>query len=290
MFGRILFPTDFSPQAERVANCLPDLKRLGLDEVILLNVIEIGKPIGFDSDTLERIIDWKTDSEARMKSLREVLENAGIRVRVKIEPGVPHHNILRVAEDERVDLIVMGTNGHGFLRGLTVASVTHKVVQHAQVPTLVLKQKLIDQLVTVECEFICEHLLHRILLPTDFSATAETALQIVKGVRDAGGKSVVLLHVMTGGKKLQAAEFVHASERLEQIKRALEFFGFSVSVLVGTGDPFKEIERVTEEQGISLIVTGATGRSAAADVMLGSVADAVVCRQARPVLVVPRIL
>lgn len=288
MFARILFPTDFSLHAQHIGRCLPGLKDLGASEIVLLNVIEIGHPIGFDSDQLERIIAWKKDAETRLEALRLAIDRTGIRARVKIELGVPHLDILRVADEENVDLILMGTHGHGFVRGVTLGSVTHKVVQHARVPTLVLKQKLIDQLGTTECEFVCQHLLRRVLVPTDFSATARDALRIVKGLRAAGAMSVVLLHVLDSEEtKSQPASTVEASGRLEQIKTELEFFGYPVTVVLRSGDSFKQIDQVTEEEDVSLIVIGSTGRSAAADVMLGSVSDSVVCRHARPVLVVP---
>ncbi len=286
MFARVLFPTDFSDHAQRIGRCLPELKGLGTSEIVLLNVIEIGHPIGFDSDQLERVIAWKKDAEIRLQALRVAIEPAGIRGHVRLELGIPHLDILRVADEEDVDLIVMGTHGHGFIRGVTLGSVTHKVVQHARVPTLVLKQKLIDQLATTECDFVCQHLLRRILLPTDFSATAGEALRIVKGLRAAGGESVVLLHVLSEEEKSTPEHLAAAADRLERMKAELEFFGYSTTIAVRSGDSFKEIDRITEEEDVSLIVIGSTGRSAAADVMLGSVSDAVVCRHARPVLVV----
>jgi nucleotide-binding universal stress UspA family protein len=286
MFARVLFPTDFSPHAERLGKCLPELKHLGASEIVVLNVIEVGHPIGFDSDQLERIIAWKKDAETRLQALRTATEQSGLRVHVRLELGIPHFDILRVADEENVDLIVMGTHGHGFVRGVTLGSVTHKVVQHARVPTLVLKQKLIDQLGTTECTFLCKHLLRRILLPTDFSATAGEALRIVKGLRTCGAESVVLLHVLDEDRESSPENLADVSDRLERMRAQLEFFGYPVTIVLGKGDSFKEIDRVTEEHDVSLIVIGSTGRSAIADALLGSVSDAVVCRHTRPVLVI----
>lgn len=42
MFARALFPTDFSVYADTVLACLPDLKRIGLQEVVLVSVIRPG--------------------------------------------------------------------------------------------------------------------------------------------------------------------------------------------------------------------------------------------------------
>jgi hypothetical protein len=57
---------------------------------VLLNVIELGHPIGFDSDNLERVIAWKQDSEMRTQALRTAMEATGFRIHVRIELGAPH--------------------------------------------------------------------------------------------------------------------------------------------------------------------------------------------------------
>jgi nucleotide-binding universal stress UspA family protein len=73
---------------------------------------------------------------------------------------------------------------------------------------------------------------------------------------------------------------------MEQIQSELEFFGFSVTSIIAEGNPAEVIDRVAREQDVSLIVIGSHGRSAAEDVLLGSVSDAVICRHTKPVLVV----
>jgi nucleotide-binding universal stress UspA family protein len=45
------------------------------------------------------------------------------------------------------------------------------------------------------------------------------------------------------------------------------------------------IDKLARDEDVSLIVIGAQGRNATADVLLGSVSDQVVCRHVRPVLV-----
>jgi nucleotide-binding universal stress UspA family protein len=286
MFQSVLFPTDFSPFNERLAQCLPDLKHLGAEEIVLLNVVELGPQIGFASDTFEQMLAWKHDAEPRLIALREKIDASGIRCRWRLELGKPALEIVRVAVEERVALIAMGAHGHGFLRGALLGSVSHEVVRYAPVPVLVLKVAVVDNLGSTECGFLCQHILRRVLLPTDFSECATEALALVKQLRTAGVSEVVVLHVREKRKRNEPNSTDAIQDRIQRIRKELEFFGFAVTILIVDGNPAAMIDRVAREQDVSLIVIGSHGRSATEDVLLGSVSDDVICRHARTVLVV----
>jgi nucleotide-binding universal stress UspA family protein len=286
VFARVLFPTDFSSQAEQLAGCLRELKAANLEEIILLNVVELGPQIGFASDTFERVLTWKKDAELWLAGLKDRIEADGIRCRWRLALGKPSLEIVRVAEEERVSLIAMGTHGHGFVRGVLFGSVTHDVVCRASVPILVLKVTVLDKLGTTDCGFVCRNIFRRVLLPTNFSECAAAALSVTKKLRGAGAREVVLLHVRDTRQKDELDPLDVMCEQMEQIRRELEFFGFAVNSLVVEGNPAKTIDRVARERDASLIVIGSQGRSAAEDVLLESVSGAVICRQIRPTLVV----
>lgn len=290
MFARVLFPTDFSHHAERVAGCLGDFRALGTEEIVLLNVVEPGPPTSMAAHYLERTLEWKRDSDQRMKRLAERVGSFGMRVRPRVEIGVPCAEILRVVEEERASVIVLASHGHGFVRGVLLGSVTHEVVRRAPVPVLVMK--LIENLGAAECDFICQHMSRRILFPTDFSTGALEALGLVKGLRAAGAEEAIALHVqdsrtLTPHHQHPKGDDQADAERLEGVRQQLEFSGFRAKGLLRKGIPFEQIDRVAREEDASLIVMGSKGRSALADALLGSVSDAVVCRHGRPVLIVP---
>ena len=96
----------------------------------------------------------------------------------------------------------------------------------------------------------------------------------------------VVVHVRDTRKEDELDPQDVICERMERIRRELEFFGFTVNSLVVDGNPAKTIDRIAREQDVSLIVIGSKGRRAAEDVLLGSVSDAVICQHTRPVLVV----
>ena len=111
MFGRALFPTDFSDYANSVLACLPDLKAAGLREVVLLHVIrssDVPLPDTVNRDSLERV---RWGAEAHLNLARMALEGQGLRVRTRIEYGSPASRIVQVAEDELASLIVIGAQG-----------------------------------------------------------------------------------------------------------------------------------------------------------------------------------
>lgn len=286
MFARVLFPIDFSPHSEQLASCLQEMKPLGVEEIVLLNVVELGPQIGFASDTFEKMVAWKEDAEPRLAALKQRIEAAGIRCRWRLEAGKPSLEILRVAEEERVSLIAMGTHGHGFVRGVLLGSVTHDIARRATVPVLVLKIVVVDSLGATDCGFVCQHIFRRVLLPTDFSDCAGEALALVKKMRAAGAGDVIVLHVRDQRKKAELEAQATVCERMERIRTELEFFGFTVESLIVSGNAAETVDRIAREHDVSLIVIGSKGRSAAKDVLLGSVSDAVVCRHVRPVLVV----
>jgi nucleotide-binding universal stress UspA family protein len=67
------------------------------------------------------------------------LNEAGVDANVEVLQGPLVEAILRVAEGQRADLIVMGTGGRGQLTGLLPGSVSHRVVVHSHVPVMVVR-------------------------------------------------------------------------------------------------------------------------------------------------------
>ncbi len=57
----------------------------------------------------------------------------------RVGVGKPAEEILRVAREEGVDLIVMGTHGHTGLRHLLLGSVAEEVTRHAPCPVFTIR-------------------------------------------------------------------------------------------------------------------------------------------------------
>jgi len=60
---------------------------------------------------------------------------------MRIIPGLPAEEIVRIAEREKVDMIVMGTRGHSGLKRLMIGSVTDRVIRDCTCPVLAVQSE-----------------------------------------------------------------------------------------------------------------------------------------------------
>ena len=269
-----------------------DLKSTGLQTVVLVSVIkdsDVPMPGTMNREDLKRV-EWSM--QERLNISRMALEGQGLRVFTHVRYGSPAEQILRVAEEERVNLIVIGAQGKTLGQELLLGSVAYEVVRGATVPVLIEKALVVRNMGHVECQLACQEMFSRVLHPTDFSECADAAFQIVKRLRSAGTQEVFLLHVqdertMRHRSPEQVIAFDNEdTERLERLCRALKMFGLQARFLLRHGHPVRETLRVAEEENISLIVLGSYGRSAFREIVTGSTFENVLRLSRCPVLVV----
>jgi len=82
-----------------------------------------------------------TEEEA-LKALREFVKDSvtsGLNVNTVVRCGTPAEEIIRYAEHEGVDLIVIATHGRTGLRHIMMGSVAEKIVRHSNIPVLSVK-------------------------------------------------------------------------------------------------------------------------------------------------------
>jgi nucleotide-binding universal stress UspA family protein len=125
-FKRILFPIAFSPQCEATTPCVAAYARKFDAEVVLLHCdpppleIFLGEP---QTDRLREMLDQFMPGEFE-----------GLKVTRLVRIGDPASQIVRCANEEAVDLIMMPTHGYGPFRRFVLGSVTAKVLHDATCP------------------------------------------------------------------------------------------------------------------------------------------------------------
>lgn len=76
-----------------------------------------------------------------VKSIKEIAEKEGIRVKDLVVIGEPFEKIVETADKENVGLIVMGCYGRTGIEKLLMGSVTERVIGFTNKPVLVVKKK-----------------------------------------------------------------------------------------------------------------------------------------------------
>ncbi|PWH15979.1 MAG: hypothetical protein DDG59_10615 [Anaerolineae bacterium] len=292
MFARALFPTDCSAYADAVLACLPDLMDIGLQEVVLLSVIrssDVPLPETLNRQSLEF---WHWYLEEKLHIARLALEGKGLRVMTRIEYGNVVQKILAVAEEERVDWLILGAQGATAAQEILLGSTAYEVIRRSHLPVLLQKFEVVREMGHIRCRQYCQHLFEKVLHPTDFSECAASAFRVVKRLKAAGTRQVILVHVQDTRtmKKRTPEQLVafdqHDLRRLETMQKTLRLYGLSVETHLLHGIPHQEILRLADQLGACLIVLGASGISAVREILTGSTFENVIRHSRAPVLVV----
>jgi len=138
MFRKILYPIDSYESASAASVHVKMLKQAGTQEVVALGVVEIGGYAWTGRNLAECYADRFERERTEIQAILKEMEKEGVRGKVVVEAGTPAHTILKVADEEKVTLIVIGP-GRGDIRGILLGDAMLDVVRFAKVPVLVVR-------------------------------------------------------------------------------------------------------------------------------------------------------
>ena len=140
-FKRILFCTDFSESADAAFDFAIDaaVRRPG-STLHLLHVIhepdaQLFKSYLYEVEDVDE--QAKRAIDAKMAESYCARVPPGVPVKVDVRIGPDAATILQVAEEAKIDLIILGRNGHGGVQKALFGSVAEKIVRKAECAVLV---------------------------------------------------------------------------------------------------------------------------------------------------------
>lgn len=142
-FKKILFATDFSEISEYAFDYAASLAGKFNAKLVIMHVIN--EPVdlrGFyvphiSFDTIEREIALSAE-KMMDKFCSQKLKNITNYEKCTIS-GIPYEEILKKADEEHVDLIVMGTHGRAGIDHLLFGSTAERVVRKALCPVMTVR-------------------------------------------------------------------------------------------------------------------------------------------------------
>ena len=150
---KVLIAVDDTKGSKEVLSVFRNLVRPP-EEVLLLHVQRLeGRSMMIDMlgeaelSTLKESLkgtEYKEELDKKAEKIlnyykRELEDGGLIRIRTLIREGIPADEINKVAEEENIDLIIMGSNGNRGLFRLVAGCVSKEVEKNSTVPVLVAK-------------------------------------------------------------------------------------------------------------------------------------------------------
>ncbi len=299
MYRRMLVPLDGSELAEVAFNYAKNLAcSLTGMEVFLLHVYspEERGLVPKHRAYIERAADTIVRHSERTQSRARVVKAQG-----ELAMGNPAEEILRYADRNDIDLILMATHGRSGVNRWAMGSVAYKVLRASKVPVWLIRAGIAEEIVEDKLP------IRTILVPLDGSKLAESVLPHVETLAKQwadGQAEVVLVRVCQppdvssdypSDMPLSWEEHVElemakckleAGPYLVEIGKQLREAGLKVRQEVPLGKPAKAIIDYASSNRVSLIAMITHGRSGISRWVYGSIAEEVMLGAFTPVLLV----
>lgn len=284
LIKRILVPTDLTSCSEAALMYAFALAERFGAALHIINVIGREPMVGSMGEPY--IADDKVE-EFAMRRLREH-EPAAISAmphELTVHRGSVWKVTSRLAAEESIDLMVIGTHGRHGARYLVSGSVAEHILLHAPCPVITLGPEIRE----VQS---CDGRFSEILVATDFSAASLKALDFAVKLAACDNGTIILFHAVSDEMTETEEEYaVHSAELTANARERLAALipaNCKVNRLevVRIGAPAGSIIKLAKEIQPDLIAMGAHGGASAATHWPKSVDHAVICEAPCPVLTV----
>lgn len=230
------------------------------------------------SAMLQEMID---DAQRELDASVREASAQDVNIEGKMLNGVPWAEIVSLLDTDAYDLCVIGTHGRTGLARILLGSVAEKVVRHAPCSVLAVRP---DSAVKP-----FEH----VLVPTDFSTSAEHALELAaRVVRPEGLVTLLHVHELPVAYSGEAPDVDFERDLDKRAAIALDQAATPIKgnarvvTMSRIGSPGAQIlAALDEDPSIDLVVMGSHGRTGIKRVLMGSVAEKVMRYARCPVLV-----
>ena len=141
--NKILVATDLSDLSMQAVDAGATMAERFGAELHLIYVLEDPFPpygIEYMPNQLDEIRETHNERAAeRLGEAADDLKKRGIKVSYKVVNGIPHSEIVELAENEKFDMICLATHGRGFVSRAILGSTTERVLRQAPCPVLAVR-------------------------------------------------------------------------------------------------------------------------------------------------------
>lgn len=262
----ILVPCDFSKQAVNAFRFALDIARQSGGEVHLTHVIEL--PVMHDSVLMpvmsfEEVLlkELKDKSQVEFAKLVKKYAEPNDKVKTATQFGAPSRMILSYIEENKIDLVLMGTKGATGVKEFVIGSNAEKVVRNSPVPVIAIKNY--PKLNSIK-DIVLPNTLH--------TEIQEDLLMKIKAMQNFFKAT---LHIVWINTPSNFTRDITTHQRLQDFAKRFLFKNYTIHVF---NDLYEEDGIINFAHSIKadMIAMGTHGRKGLAHILSGSVAEDVV--------------
>lgn len=237
----ILVTTDFSKCSNNALKYAIELAKWKKSKIILFHsyfvpAIPGDIPVKYATDQI------KDETISKLNKIANTIHTAhkGLQVEIQFGSGIPTDKILECAKKNKVDLIIMGLQGSGYITEKLIGSVTTSLIQQSHFPVLVISEKIKFKNIK------------RIALAFDYAELKpEHISSVIKEFSNTLDSKILVFNIVKS--ELQAISSVSKAVEGMRLSRSLENIKHSFHYLEDE-DVINGINRFIAEQKIDLLV------------------------------------
>lgn len=132
----ILFPTDFSENADYAFEYVKYMVKFGVKRITLVHVQDKHK---IDPHLIYQLEEFNRIDMERLEKMKQQLEKENkTNIKIHIPYGVPAEEILSIIQKEDVQMVVMGSQGRSYFQEFLLGSVSHAIARMSQAPVMLI--------------------------------------------------------------------------------------------------------------------------------------------------------
>jgi nucleotide-binding universal stress UspA family protein len=310
MYRKMLVPLDGSKLAEETFPYARELAgRLDLDlDFLYVNDPHMPQLLPMSQFYIEKIAE-SVKAQIQIIQANTVGKEAARPVQVKshVATGYPADEILKYAEENKIDIILLATHGASGVRRWAMGSVAHQVLHASKIPVWLVRSGIPEQIVYDQWPR------RTILVPLDGSKLAESAVPHAEAIAKQRGAQVTeLLLLSIYAPTIYPIKYYfqtdypptiplkyedYVQQEIDQARELCRKYlknmadrisakGINVRTQAVMGEAAEEIVKYAHQNPFQLIVMASHGRSGIRHLAFGSVAERVLLEVNTPVFLI----
>ena len=277
--NKILIPVDFSKTANRAIHHGAFMAQLTKGQIILLNVQKRSELLDIilpainmkDTSVITDFLEQKLEMMAQ-----EIKKEYGIRVSTFVSTGNITSEIVNLANEKRVDLIVMGTEGKDSTNDLFMGSNSYRTITKSPIPVMTVR------------EDVSKKGYGKILLPID---TSPHTRQKVRAAISLADKFASKIHVLCMLKPNEEESKYKMEVIISQIEKLAQKKGVPVSSEIQkTTNPASTTLVISKKIKANLIISMTDQNTGFSGLLLGNYVHQLLNEAKVPVIAVPPVI